>query len=74
MVDDGKTLYYVRERLYDRRQVLLTNINTLEGEYKEIYNPHDFSSGEYRGTVEQTKNELHFIEKLINDLENAYFV
>lgn len=71
MMTDEKVLYFVKERLYDRRQGLLSDIEILKLEYKEIYNPHDFSSGEYKGIVDQMEDEISFIENLINSIENA---
>ena len=72
MKTDEKALYFIKERLYDRRQGLLSDIDVLDHEYKEVYNPHDYSSGMFRGTTDQMKSELDFIEKLINDVENYF--
>jgi len=73
MIDDSKILHHVRERLYDRRQALLSDIDVMEHECKEWLNPHDFQSGWYTGNINTMKSEVEFLEKLINDLENAYF-
>lgn len=72
MMTDEKALVFIKERLYDRRQALLSDIDVLVYENKETYNPHDYPSGFYRGTTDQMKNELDFIEKLINDIENYF--
>lgn len=71
MIDDTKALHHVRERLYDRRQVLLSDIDVLDHESKEWRNPHDFASGECRGIISTMKSEVEFIEKLINDIETV---
>lgn len=72
MIDDTKTLMHVRERLYDRRQTLLSDIEVLDQERKQHAQYEDMQ--EYIIVIDTMKDEVEFLEKLINDLENAYFV
>lgn len=76
MITDEKTLYFVKERLYDRRNELLADIedNSREnnsGPFPEWYNTHDYSSGYWAAMIGNMKDELEFIENLINNIENA---
>ena len=76
MITDEKTLHFVKERLYDRRNELLTDIEDLSvnnngAPFPEWYNIHDYSSGYWAAAVGNMKNEVTFIENLINNIENA---
>lgn len=72
MIDDSKILHHVRERLYDRRQALLSDIGVMERERDDTLSERDFAI--YNESIDTMKNEVEFLEKLINDIENSYFV
>ena len=69
-MNSEKDIQSISEKLY-MRLTLLREDKTIVDPNPDWYNPHDYSSGRFMGWQLAVKNEIEFLETLLDKIERS---